>query len=120
MKSLFGTFLSLLLGAVAGYLLFSVLGLATGLDYGRNPLPVAICAGVVLVGFGFAYGRWLHRSVLGSVLGAAAYVAIVYVVVAKLGGTVGGIYMRWFLAALAVTVLPWSVGAVVGRLTRRR
>ena len=119
MKSAFGSFFSLLLGAVAGYALFGVVGLVSGLEMGRNPLPVAICACVTLLASGYGYGRWLHASIIGSAIGVAAYVALVYAAVAYLGGTVGGIFADWFVAALAVTIVPWLVGLALSRLGKR-
>lgn len=119
MKSALGSFFSLLLGVVAGYFLFGLLSMATGLHYGRNPLPIAICAAAVLLATGYAYGRWLHASWIGCAIGIAPYIALIYAIVAYLGGTVGGIYYDWFYAALAVTLVPWAMGLALGRVLTR-
>jgi len=119
-KSALASFLSVVLGVVTGYAAFGALGLATGLEYGRNPLPIAICAAVVLLATGYTYGRWLHASILGCVLGLAAYVWLVYATVAYLGGSVGGIFYDWFFATLAVTLVPWVVGLILSRFGKKK
>ena len=107
-------FLSVLAGIGLGVGLVALFGVAG--RSGRDPLPMLVLAGTSLLATGFFYGMLWHRSAASCALGLAAYMALLAIALAL----VGGAGTDWGVVLSFATLPPWLLGFATGHWLRPR
>ena len=117
MKSALAAFLSLTAGVVLGYFAYSFLGVPSGRDF----WPVLGIAAFPMFFCGLVFGMIWLTSLRSAAVGVVAYALLVAgVVVYFVGGlAIFSVFGYWFAVVFLATLLPWFVGALLGRYAFR-
>lgn len=117
MKSAAAAFLSLVAGAILGYFAYSYLGASSG----RDVWPVLGIAAFPMFFCGLIAGMFWMATLRSTAVGVLGYALLVAGCLMYLEGglTFISLFGYWFFIVFLATLLPWLLGALLGRYALR-